>query len=78
MLPLLRVLHLQAEGREAGQEVGHLIHLWDKTTALSRVPRRAQLSRPPISTLMPQTREGRRCLLGHVVASLTVEQLSDR
>lgn len=27
LLPLLHVLHLQAEGGEAGQEVGHLIHL---------------------------------------------------
>lgn len=27
LLPLLHVLHLQAEGREAGQEVGHFIHL---------------------------------------------------
>lgn len=26
-LPLLHVLHLQAEGGEAGQEVGHFIHL---------------------------------------------------
>ena len=38
LLPLLHVLHLQAEGREAGQEVGHFIHLWDKTKALSQVP----------------------------------------
>ena len=36
VLPLLHVLHLQAEGGEAGQEVCHLIHLRDKSEALSR------------------------------------------
>lgn len=35
LLPLLHVLHLQAEGGEAGQEVGHLIHLQDRSKALS-------------------------------------------
>lgn len=35
LLPLLHALHLQAEGGEAGQEVGHLIHLRDKREALS-------------------------------------------
>lgn len=36
LLPLLHVLHLQAEGGEAGQEVGHLIHLQDRSKALSQ------------------------------------------
>lgn len=46
LLPLLHVLHLQAEGGEAGQEVGHLIHLQDKSKALSWVPGQTQVPRP--------------------------------
>lgn len=34
LLPLLHVLHLQTEGGEAGQQVGHFIHLRDETEAL--------------------------------------------
>lgn len=39
LLPPLHALHLQAEGGEAGQEVGHFIHLQDQTEALSQGPR---------------------------------------
>lgn len=55
LLPLLHVLHLQAEGCEAGQEVGHFIHLWDKTSAPSQVPQQAQVSRPPDLHPVPPT-----------------------
>lgn len=37
-LPLLHVLHLQAEGGEAGQEVGHFIHLRATPRLLRGVP----------------------------------------
>ena len=33
-LPLLHALHLQTEGGEAGQQVGHFVHLREETKAL--------------------------------------------
>ena len=38
-LPLLYVLHLQAEGGEAGQQVGHFVHLRRKPRLCDGVPR---------------------------------------
>lgn len=57
LLPLLHVLHLQAEGGEAGQEVGHLIHLQDRRKALSRGVRTGP-GLLPITTGL----EGRHCV----------------
>lgn len=40
-LPLLHALHLQTEGGETDQQVGHFIYLWDQshTVSSARTPR---------------------------------------
>lgn len=57
VLPLFHALHLQAEGGEAGQEVGHLVHLRDKSEALSWDSKASASARP--QGLLPNT-TGRR------------------
>lgn len=70
LLPLLHVLHLQAEGGEAGQQVGHFVHLWRKPRLCDGVSQ--------VSPTAPQAqRQARSLLPGPVRASpWTMEQLS--